>query len=142
MNTPIPAALLILLCSPLRANHAAQQAGRKQILLWALGSYARGSSRKPMARILEPELLSSWRVPKSSKNWSLFRQSRLNQDGAAQRKPVQVYSPLTVAGGHAHGCNALSVLIGEALGSIRCGSVTFLRHLSAKMLGNTKRQAP
>lgn len=102
MNTPIPAALLVLLCSPLRANHAVQEPGRKQVLLWALGSYAQGSSRKPMARILEPELLSSCRVPNSSESWSLgsFALTRTVQPRGDQSRstvPLQWLEVMPVA---------------------------------------------
>lgn len=96
----------------------------------------------PWPGSLQLELLSSRRVPNSTQSCSLFGQFHLHQEGAAQRNPVQGYSPLTVAGGDACGRNALSPLAGEALGSVKHGSVTFLRHLSTKMLGNTKRSAP
>lgn len=75
VNTPTPAALIILLRCPLLADHAAQQPGGKQVLLWAPGSYEWGSSRKPTARTLaagaalfmegsqqNPELVSVWAV--------------------------------------------------------------------------------
>lgn len=78
MNMPTPAALLILLHSPLCADHVVQYPGGKQVHLWAPGSYKRGSGGKPMARIIaagaalftegaqqHPELQSVWAVSSS-----------------------------------------------------------------------------
>lgn len=106
------------------------------------GATSEAAAENPQPGPLQPELLSSRRVPNRTQSWSLFGQFLLDQDGAAQRNSAQGYSPHTVAGDHACGCNALSALSGEALGSIKRGSVNFLRHLSTKMLGNTKRPAP
>lgn len=103
------------------------------------GAMSEAAAESPWPGSLQLELLSLWRVSNSTQSWSLFRQFCLDQDGAAQSNPVQSYSPLTVAGDHARGHNALSALSGEVLGSIRCGSVTFSRHLSTKMCVNTKR---
>lgn len=87
------------------------------------------------------ELLSLWRVPDSTQSWSLgsFTLTRMVQPRGIQSRATV---PFAVAGDYACGRNALSALTGEALGSIRRVSVTFLRHLVTKMLGNTKRPAP
>lgn len=99
----------------------------------------RQPAESPWLGSLQPELLSLWRVPNSTQSWSLGSFTFTN---AAQRNAVQGYSPLAVAESHAQICNALSAFAGKVLGSIRSVSVTFLRHLSTKMLGSTKRPAP
>lgn len=93
----------------------------------------------PQPGSLQPELLSPWRQPSSTQSWPLdsFALNRMVQ-------PRGIQSRSTAAGGCVYGCNALSGLTGEALGSMRGGPVTSLRkeELSTKLFGSANTPAP
>lgn len=114
MHALTPAALLILPHSLLCTNHAADQPGGRQVLSSASGELEPGSSGKPMARILAARAALSTKEPSSTQSWSLdsFALNRMVQPRGIQPRS-------TAAEGRVCGCNTLSALTREALGSMR-----------------------
>lgn len=105
VDTPTPAALLILLHSPLCASNAAQQPGGRQVLSSASGELDRGSNGKPTARILAARAAS---VMEGAQQHPELGSGQFCLE---QVQPRGIQSRWTAAGGHVCGCNTLLSLV-------------------------------